>query len=143
MPTAPPGARPTLPSPSPPSWRRSAGPPRPLPTSTTARPPLAMPRPTRTRTVRRCQLTGLPVVDPVVGRPRDYANERARKIENLLSWLDGELAEPDFKVSPAAAKALRSRLWSMANGLNDRVMPQADVDAAFEQARADLVVSLN
>lgn len=79
-----------------------------------------------------CPICGAPLPDTTGkrGRPRIYCSDRCKAIDHTLRWVDemlsGDKASSDaaFTATPAAAKRLRSRIWGIANGLNDRTRPR-------------------
>lgn len=64
-----------------------------------------------------CPVCGLPVVLNVVGRPRVYHPE-CKKLEGVLVWIEDLLSGKEM--SPEKKRAMRGRLWYLANCLNGK-----------------------
>ncbi len=62
-----------------------------------------------------CPFCGRLVEQPLSGRPRIY-HDQCRKLNQLLGWLEDLITQIDF--TDEKSRALRSRLWYLANTLN-------------------------
>lgn len=66
-----------------------------------------------------CFFCGLPLPETKAGRGRPLMyHPKCRKIEQVFSWLEDLLS--DFTGTSDVKKAVRSRLWSLANLMNTK-----------------------